>query len=303
MSDVSNTLLDKPQHIVSLATSCLIVHPQMNIWTATVQDGQISDEVTAAKNADPDSGKFVKHLLAKNPEHKRILNYRQTVYNWMKRRTYDWAGPQRILPVVQYPTFMEEYKHHEKTFNDLVDEFVKVYPSIVANIAFGQNQMFKKEDYPPVDEVRRKFSMSLITTEVPVGDFRCNIATELADDLAKHYERQARTLVDGVLERQKAQLIEVMRSLSHCCEDDTTVEDGVVKVRRRRLYDTTLQRALELCDLFKEFNVDQDPQLEEARFKLASVLEGMTIDKLRDSDLARDRVKSGVDDILSKFGM
>lgn len=296
--------LSKPEHIVSLATSCVLVNVDVRVWTATMQDSEISDEVTTAKKADRDSGKFVKHLLAKNNEHKRVLNYRQTVYNWMQRRTYDWAGSQRILPVVELPRFMAEMNKHKAEFTRLVDDFIKAYPTIVSNMAFVQGDMFKREDYPTVNEVYRKFSIDIYTAEVPTGDFRCQISNDLATDLQVHYERQARGLVDDILNKQKVQLIEVMQSLSHCCETETVVgENGEMKVKRRKLYDTTLQRAIELCNTFAEFNLTRDSSLEEARTNLLRILDGVTIDQLRESDTKRVVVKEGVDDILSKFGL
>ena len=295
--------LEKPKHVTSLATSCVLVHPEVNVWTATRQDNEISDEVTAAKKADRDSGKFVKHLLAKNPEHRRVLNYRQTVYNWMQRRTYDWAGSQRILPAVQLPQFMREYEEHERTFKGLVDDFIKAYPTIVANMAFVQGDMFKREDYPSINEVFNKFSIRLYTAEVPVGDFRCEIAQDLAQDLHTHYERQVRNLVDSIISRQKEQLVEVMKSISHCCETEAVVENGEIKIKRRKLYDTTLQRAIELCDTFAEFNVTEDLQLDEVRTRLKKALDGVTIEQLRNHDTTRTVVKEEVDDILAKFGV
>jgi hypothetical protein len=125
----------------------------------------------------------------------------------------------------------------------------------------------------------------------------------LAKDLQTHYERQAKGMVEQILTKQKEQLIEIMQSLSHCCETETVVENGEIKIKRRKLYDTTLQRAFELCETFREFNLTQDHELENARTALMSALDGMTIDKLRESDTARVVVKEKVDDILSKFGV
>ena len=77
-----DNLLSKPKHIISLASSCVLISVESHVWNATVQDKQISDEVTTAKKADKNAGKFIKNLLAKNTEHKAVLNYRQTIYNW-----------------------------------------------------------------------------------------------------------------------------------------------------------------------------------------------------------------------------
>lgn len=304
VGEVSDELLDKPKHITSLSTSCVLVSIESHVWNATVQDREISEEVTSAKRADKDAGKFVKNLLAKNVEHKAVLNYRQTIYNWMQRCTYDWAGSQRLLPVANLTKFHTEYRDHVQKFNDLVDNFLDKYPSIVSNMAFVQGTMFDRSEYPDVSELRHKFSIDLIQSEVPTGDFRCTIAQDLAEDMSKHYERQARRLVEDILSKQTKQLVEIMKSISHCCETETVVDDkGEVKIRRRKLYDSTLDRARELCETFKNFNLTADPLLEEARASLSKLLDGVEIEKLRNSETQRVVIKEGVDDILSKFGM
>lgn len=303
-SNSSDTLLNKPGHIVSLASSCVLVSIESHVWNATVQDREISEEITSAKRADKDAGRFVKNLLAKNPEHKAVLNYRQTIYNWSQRCTYDWAGSQRLLPITNLARFHTEYREHVKKFNELVDDFLDKYPSIVSNMAFVQGAMFDRDQYPDVSELRHKFSIDLIQSEVPTGDFRCVIAQDLAEDMTKHYERQARRLVEDILSKQSTQLVDIMKSISHCCETETVIDDkGEVKVRRRKLYDSTLDRARELCETFKDFNLTADPRLEEARASLERILEDVTIEQLRTSDTKRIVVKEGIDDILSKFGM
>lgn len=302
-SNTSNPILNKPNHIISLSSAGVLVTVDIRSWSATQQDREISNEVTQAKKADRDSGRFVKNLLAKNPDHKACVNYRQTVYNWIQRRTYDWAGDQRILPAADLPKFMAEYREHEKAFNELVDKFVEKYPTIVSDMAFVQGDLFNAADYPGAEEVRRKFSMDLTVNEVPTGDFRCQIANDLADDLSTHYERQARKLIENILSKQSEQLIDVMKSLSHCCETETIVENGEVKIKRRKLYDTTLNRARELCETFKDFNLTDDSRLEDARRELERVLNGVTIDQLRNSERQREILKDTVDDILSKFGV
>ena len=304
VGEVSDELLDKPKHITSLSTSCVLVSIESHVWNATVQDREISEEVTSAKRADKDAGKFVKNLLAKNAEHKAVLNYRQTIYNWMQRCTYDWAGSQRLLPVANLTRFHTEYRDHVQKFNDLVDDFLDKYPSIVSNMAFVQGTMFNRSEYPDVSELRHKFSIDLIQSEVPTGDFRCAISQDLAEDMSKHYERQAKRLVEDILSKQTTQLTEIMKSLSHCCETETVIDDnGEVKIRRRKLYDSTLDRARELCETFKKFNLTADPRLEEARSGLERLLDGVEIEKLRNSDTQRVVIKEGIDDILSKFGV
>lgn len=296
------TQLKKPQHIVSLATSSLLVTVDIHVWTATKQNREVSEEVTASKRASKDSGRFIEHLLANDPDHKKVLNYRQTIYNWLKRRTYDWSGSQSLLPYVELPKFKSEFNLHKTAFNDLVEVFLQKYPAIVSNMAFVQGDMFDRSNYPDVGVVRNKFRVDLFTSEIPLGDYRCAIAQDLADDLFNNYSKQTEMIIDDIMRKQSEQFINVMTSISHCCGvDETTDKNGEVKVKKRKIYDTTITKALEYCETFKSFNLTSNQALEDARKALEDTLRGVNVEMLKESTAVRESVKNEVDDILAKF--
>lgn len=145
--------------------------------------------------------------------------------------------------------------------------------------------------------------MTVQTMDIPVGDYRVTIANDLADDLKRNFEQQTRDIIADINTKQNEQLVKVLQSFSHCCDSETVIEDGEVKVKRRKMYESTLSEALELCNTFADFNLTKDSKLEEARRDLLKILNGVTIDQLRNSDTKRTVVKEGVDDILSKFGL
>ena len=297
-----NISLNKPQHITSLATAGLLVAVEVNVWSATKQDRAISNEVTTAKKADVNAGRFVKNLLANNVDHKNLLNYRQTIYNWMVRTTYPWNKSQDFLPHVSLPKFMQEFHNHQAEFTKLLDTFCANYATTVSNMAFAQGDMFNRNDYPDVSEVRSKFGVTLYTSEIPVGDYRCAIAQDLADDLNNHYNKQAETIVQGILNDQVERLVDVMESLSHCCGvDEYTGKDGEMKQKKRKIYEGTVEKAKEYCRVYKDFNLTDDAKLSEAINQLDMALRGINADMLRDSDAARSQVKDEMEDILSKF--
>jgi hypothetical protein len=295
-------LLRKPEHLISLASSAVLVSVDISVWSATKQDRGISDEVTTAKNADKSAGRYVKNLLANHHLHKSVVNYRQTVYNWLQRRTYRWNQSQQLLPSVDVPAFKQEFHEHEIAFHALVDNLINQYDSIVSDMAFKQGDMFNREDYPHKDVVRSKFNLQLYVSEVPMNDFRCGIAQDIADDLFSSYERQAHGIIESIAQEQSERMVEVMESISHCCGVDETEVNGEVRTKRRKIYDTTLQKALSMCETFKRFNLKNSPELEQARASLESILRGVSAEDIRESDAIRNQVKSGIDDILGKFG-
>ena len=299
------TNLQQPSHIISLATSGVLVSVDVNVWSATKQDRVISSEVTSSKKADPNAGRFVKNLLANNVYHKDLVNYRQTIHNWLKRRTYRWNNSQDLLPSVDMPDFKAEYNDHEQEFNRLLDDFCMNYDSIKSNMAFAQGDMYNAEDYPSVEEVRAKFGCKLYVSEVPTQDFRCQVANDLAHDLKQSYEKQTKEIVKNVLHQQIERITDVMESISHCCgTQEITTKDGEVKSKKRKIYDTTIEKAKSLCRSISQFDVlnnEDSAKLRDACRLLDNALTGVSIDALRESDYTRERVKNEVDDILNKF--
>ena len=301
-----NFEIQQPNHIISLATSAVLVSVDVNVWSATKQDRVISDEVTTLKNADASAGRFVKNLLADDIHHKKVSNYRQTIYNWLKRSTFRWNNSQDLLPVANLEKFKVEFAEHEMEYYRLLDNFLLNYQSIVSDMAFKQGDMFSQDDYPSVDEVRNKFGIRLYVAEVPSHDWRCSISDDIAGDLKQQYEMQAEQIITGIVNDQVARITEVMESISHCCgviekQDGTT---GEVIIKKRKIYDTTIEKAKELCDTFKKFKpIDNEisNKLSEVVVKLENALNKVDTKSIRESDAVRDKVKSEVDDILSKF--
>ena len=297
--------LDSPNHVISLATSAVLVNAEVSVWSATKQDRVISNEVTTAKKADHSAGRYVKNLLADDPTHKQLLNYRQTVYNWLRRSTYDWNGSLRLLPVVNLPKFKTEFQQHEKSYFALRDAFLAKYPQIVSNMAFKQGDMFDRSEYPSVDQIKDKFRIRLYVAEVPQSDFRCSIAQDLAEDLKTTYQKQVNDeIVPQVMADIASQFMDVMESISHCCGVDeiSSSMDGEVKTKKRKIYETTVDKAKDLCETFRSFNLTNDEELAKASVSLERVLGGVSAEDIRESDAVRESVKKGVDDILSKFG-
>jgi hypothetical protein len=294
-----NFELQQPNHIISLATSALVVCVDVNVWTATKQDRAISNEVTTSKKASADAGKFTKNLLSDSPDHKALLNYRQTVYNWLQRSTYDWAGSMRLLPTINLEKFKKEYAQHEADFKALLEKFITAYPQIVSDAAFKQGDMFNRSEYPEPEEVRTKFRMRLHVQKVPQSDFRSSVSEALADDLKNHYERQTQEIINAVMDDASERLVEIASRLANACTEATPDEDG--KVRRKKIYDSTVSQAKEICKTIENFNLTGNKALSQAVIDLSFALEGVSTEDLRESSYTRSVVKENVDDMLSKF--
>jgi hypothetical protein len=162
--------------------------------------------------------------------------------------------------------------------------------------------MVNRNDYPTKEQVASKFSLNLYVSEVPMNDFRCGIAEDIADDLFNTYKSQASRIIESIGQEQSERLVEVMESISHCCGVDESEVNGELRTKRRKIYEGTIEKARDYIESFKRFNLKNDSGLESARASLEKVLRGVKAEDIRDSDAVRHHVKEGIDDILSKFG-
>jgi hypothetical protein len=204
-----------------------------------------------------------------------------------------------LLPLVNLERFMKEFETHDKEFNRLLDEFILKYPQIVSDAAFKQGDMFDRSQYPDVGQVRSKFRIKLFVTTVPSNDFRSNISSVIAEDLKNHYERQVGEIIDNVMIDASERFLEIASRISNACTEVSPDEDG--KVKRKKIYDTTITQAKELCNTLKDFNLTNNETLESARIQLENALRNVSVEDLRESSYIRSVVKNDVDDILSKF--
>ena len=142
-------------------------------------------------------------------------------------------------------------------------------------------------------------ALPIFISAVPENDFRNSISGVLADDLAQHYQRQTQAIVNDVMSDAAGRLVTIAERISSACSEAEASEDG--KVRRKKIYENTINNARDICAVLKEFNLTDNDELEGARAQLETALRDVTLEDLRESSYIRGRVKDSVDDMLSKF--
>jgi hypothetical protein len=295
--------VQQPQHITSLATSAVCVAWHNSVWTGTVTDKQTRDEIAVDKQADAEAIDFTKKLLKGMPEHKALMTFRQTITNGMKRFAYPWMGDIDILPMSRYSAFMEWWAERVEEHKQLYAAFRAVYPMYVAGAASKMTgKLHNINDYPRVEELDGRFSLTMTISPVPLNDFRVQVSQDLANDLHNHYVKQTQNIAQTIVDGQVKQFLTVLESLHHSCGFTTTVDkNGATKVSRNKVVDNTFKKALEMIDTFKQFNPTQSSELEDARVLLEQALSGVTTEALRDNDAVRARVQSDVEQVMNKF--
>jgi len=285
---------------MNIDTCSLIVEVNCSVWTARKLDKATTDEVVTAKSAKAkDAARVNKSLMAGLPHLEQIQKHVTAFRTFVYTNTLPWSDSGlRLLPTKNYFAFTKRVADFEEGFVELVDGFCDVYPQLITAQAFQLGDMFKRDDYPSVSEMRNKFAFRVNYMPVPSsGDFRVDVGNEAQAELKATYERLMQERVDGAITDLRTRLVEHLGRMSDRLTSD--VVDGEVK--RRRFHDTLVSGAYELCDMLRVLNVTNDSKLSNACERLEAALSGRSAEDLRDSDTEREQVKSQVDDILKMF--
>lgn len=285
----------------AIDTCSLLVEFNTSVWTARKLDRSTTDELVHNKNAGSKAAARVnKNLLAGRTELEVIAQHVGLVRNrFVYPRTLPWSDSGlRLLPTTTFMEFNTRMQEEEDKFWKLVDDFIEVYPSLITAQAMALGDMFRRDDFPTVDEIKHKFAFSVNYIPVPTsGDFRIDVGNAAVQELQQKFEDYSRERVESAMQDVRKRLKEHLERMSDRLGMD--VVGGETKPRK--FHDTLLDTGLELCDLVKGLNVVGDPDLENARKALEQALTGVGVEELRKDVQIRNDVKKDVDAILKNM--
>ena len=296
------TLRD-PKHVTDLASSGILVNVMMTSSTMTVRDKQASDQLADDKSAAHNSVDVTKRLCANINEFRLLQNHRQTVYNGLETMTFEFANPTRYLPNYNIDKFRTWFDIMVAQHATLKDAFLTAYAAKRSDALFALGDLGNLDDFPTVDELEKRFTLRCVYLPVPQSHFFNQTAHAAVEDAKQSLQGYLDEQVNEIFAKQIEQVSQVLKSISHCCTVETVDEGGVMKIKRRKLYDSTIQKGLDLCDAFDKFNPTGSMVLPEIRRMLAATLGGVSVDTLRESDSLRVAVKQGVDEIINKYSL
>ena len=188
--------------------------------------------------------------------------------------------------------YKQRLGEYETEFVEVVEDFLREYPTLVSAAAFQLGDLYNAEEYPHVDKLRDKFRFRYVFLPVPeVGDFRIDVNEEHKAELVKQYEQFYENKLSEAMNDTWERLHECLTKMS----------DKLAGDEKQIFRDSLVNNAVDLCALLTRLNVTNDSRLEMARQKLESALVGVTPKDLRDDNALRKDTKAKVDEILSMF--
>jgi hypothetical protein len=283
---------------VGIETSALLCELNISSWTARRLDRAASTEIMNTKNAkDKGAARVNKHLLAGRNELDVVVQAAGAARTYFLANTLPWSDSGlRLLPTIRFMEVNDKLVELQAEYFARVHAFVSIYPTLITAQAMALGDMFKREEFPPVQDIMSKFDFRFNFMPVPsAGDFRVDVGSEAQQLLREQMERASQERVDNAMKDAWARLHEQLTKMADRLQVD--VVDGEAKPRVFR--DSLVSNAFELVRVLEGFNVTGDAKLSLATRALERAISGVTPELLRDDAYTRDNVQQKVNAILN----
>jgi hypothetical protein len=273
-----------------LTEKAMVMNLSIGIWQGYRLDRDASRKVTDDAGAAADAARVNKHLIPKESL-APIVTAQNAIRTHFYANTLPWRdNGDRLMTRKLYTTFIPEHERLAQVFKDEVETFLgDGYPSAIEKAEFRMGAMFKRDDYPAVSELRRKFYANLdIDALTTANDFRVAIDAEHVERVKASIEANAETRLQAAMADVWKRMAETVGYFRERMADPKAV-----------FRDTTVTNIAEMLDLIPGLNVLDDPAIEQVRDAIAKSLGGIDAKDIRKDGALRSQLAGEASKIMS----
>jgi hypothetical protein len=276
-----------------IQNSAMLVDLNISVWLGRKTDRKVSAEVDANKNTKTRGGNYHKQLLPGMEKLERLHSVANEARQWHYEQTLPWSdNGSRLLTMANFFKYKEGLNTREAEFHTAAEEFYAEYPNMISAAALSLGDLFNRDDYPEVDDIKHKNRFGYTFHPVPSsGDFRVDAPEAAQQELRDQYEK----FYTAKLENANRDLWERL----HVCL--THISEKLAGADKQIFRDSLVTNTTDLCEILTRLNVTNDTKLEHARREVEMALVGLTATDLRKDTALRLDTKKRVDEILSMF--
>ena len=278
---------------IDLSNVAKLVELSIGIPPSTKRDKKQSAELDVKNNSAANVHR-IQVSIFDSAAYKEAKSIEGAARNANLKMTEEYSSGGRLVTNAMLIKYLGYMNDAEQKFYECRDTFLASYPDIVNAAKAYQGDSYNPKYYPPVDELKDKFRWTIEFSTVPQeGNFITKHANEqLAEieaDMEIKFKASQESKIQRIVANQSKRYSEMLSRLSENLQPD------------KKVYDSMIEGARELCDNMKSMNVTNDPNLEGIRKELERAMLGVDAVDIRADDTYRKDVKTKVDDILNKF--
>lgn len=197
-----------------------------------------------------------------------------------------------LLPCGLISDVHKRLTEYRETRGELVSKFLTAYPELCKSAALRLGSLYNPADYPTAETVKARFvfDWQYVSFGVP-GQLKGISAGLFAAEQEKASAIMKAAAEDiTVLMRQT-----LLEMVSHLQERLTPTDDGKAKILR----ESAVKNLQEFLNTFDLRNVTDDKALQGQVAKVKALISGTNAEALRNSDVFRDKIRSGMAEVSS----
>lgn len=249
--------------ISSLKNSVALSSLNLSVFTGERVDRRVTDEIASNHNTDArDSGRYVKQIISKaslKPLDKIAGSARTWFYTTTVPSFYPGCG---MFNMRGFFAVAEQMRKFEASFQEGVDEFIRIYPDLVDEARDRLKGMFDPDDYPDIAGMRNNFQFNFRIMPMPdtnnwffeqIGEQMAEVKASAEDNIRDTLRKGVANVYQRVVERTKT-MAEKLEAYGFDEASGKTV--GVFR-------DSLVENVRELITILPALNVTDDPQLDD----------------------------------------
>ncbi len=275
---------------MSIHERAMLVDISISQWSMRRYDRKISDEITASYNADSDSARLNKLLIAVD-ESRKIVQAAGEARTFHYTNTLPWTDEgKRILPSANFFDYVNELNIKKHKFLRIVESFWNKYDMLKDESKIRLGDLFKEEDYPPLEHLRNKYNFSISFLPIPkADDFRVDIGDDAVDRIKLEIEQTVKTAERAAIKDMWDRLHE---SIKHIIERLSS-SDAIFR-------DSLIGNVIELAELLPKLNFTNDSHLNDLCKEINQSICTIAPENIRNDANLRKATASKAGEIIKK---
>jgi hypothetical protein len=264
----------------------------ISIWTAVKHDRKISRDVADQHGAHQSAGRYNKQLLRGADKLDELRTLAGQVRQYFYKITLPWSDEGfRLLPSNLYFDLMARMREFEAAFEQGVESFLDVYPQYIEQVRPELNGLFREEDYPAADKLRKKFGVKLEILPIPSGaDFRVQLSADEQARVCREIDANVRQSLTRGTEDLWKRLREVV---AHMVDRLNEPES--------RFHATLVTNVFDLVEILPRLNVNGDVELNRFADQIREKLCNYSAQDLKKHELIRAATASDAAEIVAEM--
>jgi len=152
--------------------------------------------------------------------------------------------------------------------------------------------MYNESDYPDEYDLRSKFGMDMTVLPVPSDDFRVEISSDEMERISAEVKSQVEGAYQSSIKEVWQRLYDKVENMNAKLSDEKAI-----------FRDTLVENVREMCELLPRMNLNDDPDLENMRQQVDSLLASNHPDSLRNDPVKRRQKADESKDIMNKMSV